>query len=386
MKKTELISVAELLGVLRQRWMIIAGGALLGAMLAAGYALSRQDTFTATAVVMAPQQARSSALAALGQVGASTGISMPEFGLRSPADLYIGILASRTIADALIDRYRLQERYGAKTMTAARKRLAAKSRFSAGKDTLIRIAVEDSDPQMAATLANAYVDELYRQNSRLALTEASSRRLFFEKQLEGEKEALNLAETSLRKTQERTGVVQISSQMDASIRAMGQVRAEIAGREVALRSMAESVTEQNPDYVRVATELQALRAQLRRLEQNDGSRSAGDPLIPARSMPAAGIDYLRTMREMKYHETLLDLLTRQYEAAKVDEAKQAPVLQVVDLATPPDLKSGPQRMLITLLGLVSGAVCGGAAGLLGRRPMMAQSEQPAVAAAMAAAA
>lgn len=386
MKKTELLSVTELLGVLRQRWMMIAGGALLGALLAAGYALSRQDTFTATAVVMAPQQARSSALAALGQVGASTGISMPEFGLRSPADLYIGILASRTIADSLIARYHLQERYSAKTMTAARKRLAAKSRFSAGKDTLIRIAVEDTDPQMAAALANAYVDELYRQNSRLALTEASSRRLFFEKQLEGEREALTQAESSLRQTQERTGVVQISSQMDASIRAMGQVRAEIAGREVALRSMAESVTEQNPDYVRVATELHALRGQLRRLEQNDGTRAAGDSLIPVRSMPAAGIDYLRTMREMKYHETLLDLLTRQFEAAKVDEAKQAPVIQVVDLATPPDLKSGPQRLIITLLGLVSGAIAGGAAGLLRSRPVVAARAPSALAAAMAAAA
>ncbi len=386
MKKTELLSVTELLGVLRQRWMMIVGGALLGALLAAGYALSRQDTFTATAVVMAPQQARSSALAALGQVGASTGISMPEFGLRSPADLYIGILASRTIADSLIARYHLQERYNAKTMTATRKRLAAKSRFSAGKDTLIRIAVEDTDPQMAAALANAYVDELYRQNSRLALTEASSRRLFFEKQLEGEREALTQAESSLRQTQERTGVVQISSQMDASIRAMGQVRAEIAGREVALRSMAESVTEQNPDYVRVATELQALRGQLRRLEQNDGSRAAGDSLIPVRSMPAAGIDYLRTMREMKYHETLLDLLTRQFEAAKVDEAKQAPVIQVVDLATPPDLKSGPQRLIITLLGLVTGAIAGGAAGLLRSRPVVAARAPTALAAAMAAAA
>lgn len=385
MKKTELLSVTELLALLRQRWMMIVGGALLGALLAAGYALSRKDTFTATAVVMAPQQARSSALAALGQVGASTGISMPEFGMRSPADLYIGILASRTIADALIARFRLQERYSAKTMTAARKRLAAKSRFSAGKDTLIRIAVEDSDPQMASALANAYVDELYRQNSRLALTEASSRRLFFEKQLEGEKEALTQAEVSLRQTQERTGVVQISSQMDASIRAMGQLRAEIAGREVALRSMAQSVTEQNPDYIRVATELQALRGQLGRLEQNDGSRSSGDPLIPTRSMPAAGIAYLRTMREMKYHETLLDLLTRQYEAAKVDEAKQAPVLQVVDLATPPDMKSGPQRTIITLLGLVTGAVCGGAIGLLRRRPVML-SQPPAAVAAMAAAA
>lgn len=386
MKKTELLTVTELLGVLRQRWRMIAGGALLGALLAAGYALSRKDTFTATAVVMAPQQARSSALAALGQVGASTGISMPEFGLRSPADLYIGILASRTVADSLIERYQLRERYEAKEMTTARKRLAAKARFSAGKDTLIRIAVEDSDPQMAATLANAYVEELYRQNSRLALTEASSRRIFFEQQLEKEKEALTEAESKLRQTQERTGVVQISSQMDASIRAMGQVRAEIAGREVGLKSMAESVTEQNPDYVRVATELQALRGQLRRLEQNDGSRSAGDPLIPTRSMPAAGIDYLRTMREMKYHETLLDLLTRQYEAAKVDEAKQAPVLQVVDPATPPDLKSGPQRMIITMLGLVSGAVLGGAAGLLRRRPVSLENSPAVAQVAMAAAA
>jgi tyrosine-protein kinase Etk/Wzc len=365
MQKTELLSAAELVAVLRQRWRMVAGGALVGGLLAAGYAISRPDMFTAMAVVVAPQQARTSALAALGQVGASTGISMPEFGMRSPADLYLGILGSRTIADALIARFRLQERYSAGTMTAARKRLAAKTRLTTGKDTLIRVAVEDGDPQMAAAMANAYVEELHRQNSRLALTEAASRRQFFEKQLETEKEALHQAEMALRQTQERTGVVQIASQVEASIRAIGQVRAEIAGREVALRSMAERVTERNPEYVRLATELQALRVQLRRLEQSDGSRAAGDSLIPTRAMPAAGIDYLRTAREVKYHETLLDLLTRQYEAAKVDEAKQAPVLQVVDQAAPPDQKSGPPRLMITLLGLVSGGVCGLAVGLLG---------------------
>ena len=279
MQRTELLSGAELAAVLRQRWRLVASGAVIGGLLAAGYAVTRPDVFTATAVVVAPQQARTSVLAAMGPVGASTGISMPEFGLRSPADLYIGILASRTIADALIGRFRLQERYGAPTMMAARRRLAAKTRLTTGRDTLIRIAVEDTDPQMAAALANAYVEELHLQNSRLALTEAASRRQFFEKQLDAEKELLQQAELGLRQTQERTGVVQITSQLDASIRAIGQMRAEIAGREVALRTMAQSVTEQNPEYVRLATELQALRGQLRRLEQSDGSR-AGEGIGP----------------------------------------------------------------------------------------------------------
>ncbi|MBZ2177277.1 MAG: GumC family protein [Acidobacteriota bacterium] len=376
MQRTELLSGAELAAVLRQRWRLVASGAVIGGLLAAGYAVTRPDVFTATAVVVAPQQARTSVLAAMGPVGASTGISMPEFGLRSPADLYIGILASRTIADALIGRFRLQERYGAPTMMAARRRLAAKTRLTTGRDTLIRIAVEDTDPQMAAALANAYVEELHLQNSRLALTEAASRRQFFEKQLDAEKELLQQAELGLRQTQERTGVVQITSQLDASIRAIGQMRAEIAGREVALRTMAQSVTEQNPEYVRLATELQALRGQLRRLEQSDGSR-AGDPLIPARSMAAAGIDYVRMTREVKFRETLLELLTRQYEAAKVDEAKQAPVLQVVDNAAAPDQKSGPSRLLIVLFGMAGGSVCGVVAALLGRDPTLAPGQRTA---------
>jgi uncharacterized protein involved in exopolysaccharide biosynthesis len=154
------------------------------------------------------------------------------------------------------------------------------------------------------------------------------------------------------------------------------MRAEIAGREVALRTMAQSVTEQNPEYVRLATELQALRGQLRRLEQSDGSR-AGDPLIPARSMAAAGIDYVRMTREVKFRETLLELLTRQYEAAKVDEAKQAPVLQVVDNAAAPDQKSGPSRLLIVLFGMAGGSVCGVVAALLGRDPTLAPGQRTA---------
>jgi uncharacterized protein involved in exopolysaccharide biosynthesis len=323
---------------------------LAGGAVAAAIAFLLPPLYTANATIMPPQQPQSGAAALLGQAAPIAAVVGGGLSLKNPADLYVGILGSRTILDRIVERFDLRQVYRSRTLTQARKTLVARSSFLTGKDPLIRISVEDADPRRAADLANAYVSELHAQNDRLALTESAQRRLFFERRLDAEKTALANAEHALRRMQERTGVLRVDSQVEVVIRSIAQLRAEITGREVALSSLESAATPENPEVIRRQTELAALREQLRKLEAAGQPRGRGESRLSAAEVPGAGLEYIRAVRDVKYHETLFELLARQYEAARIDEAKQAPVIQVVDAAVPPERRSWPPRALLTAAG------------------------------------
>lgn len=346
--------LAELASALRGGATLIAASAAAGLLLATAAAWLIPARYTATAIIMPPQQQQSTASALLGQLGSIASLGGRDLGLKNPSDLYIGIARSQTVADALIERFGLQSLYRERTLVSTRKRLASRTQMDSGKDTLIKISVEDADPRRAADMANAYVDELYKQNSRLALTESSQRRLFFERQLDTEKKALAAAEVSLKQTQKRTSVIQVNTQAEVAIRALAQVRGEIAAREAGLDKLKIAATPANPEVVREEAELAALRAQLQKLER--GPSRPGDPLLSPANIPDAGLDYLRAVREVAYHQTLFELLAKQFVAAKIDEAKDAPMIQIVDRALPPDLKSWPPRAIFSAAGLLAGAI------------------------------
>jgi len=243
----------------------------------------------------------------------------------------------------------LETVYKSRKMQDTRAVLKKNTDIEVGKDGLIHISVTDYDPNRASDLANAYVSELYGMNSSLAITEAAQRRVFFDQQLDGERKALAAAEEDLRTTQQRTGLIQLSGQAEMIIRTIAQLRAEIASREVELQATRTFATEQNPDVARQQEEISTMRAQLARLENDQAPRVApGNISVPAGLVPEDSLEYARKLREVRYHETLFDLLSRQYEAAKIDEAKSAPIIQVIDHAIPLDRKSGPHRTLITL--------------------------------------
>lgn len=316
--------ILDLMIILAARRRLIFAFLLAGAVLAAAIAFLTPPTFTATAVIMPPQQQSSTAAAMIGQLGGMAGLASQSLGIKNPADPYVGILSSRTVADEIIAQFRLQTVYRAKNMTATRKQLASNTSFNSAKYAMIKISVEDRDPKRAADLANAYVDRLQEQNSRLAVTEASQRRLFFERQLEAEKNNLASAEAAFRQMQEQKGIYQVSSQVEAVIRSMAQTRAEIAAREVYLQRLKTGATTQNPEVLRQETELNALRSQLQELETRNARRSQGDPLMPTSMVPEASLEYARRLRDVKYRETLYELLSGQYEAARIDEAKESP--------------------------------------------------------------
>jgi uncharacterized protein involved in exopolysaccharide biosynthesis len=294
----------------------------------------------------------------LGQLGSMAGGAASQSGLKSPADLYVGLLGSRSIADHLVRQFGLVNVYRSPTVTDARNALQKHRKFSAGTDSLIKIEVEDTDPRRAADLANAYVSELTEKNNGFATSDGGQRRSFLERRLEEEKNTLTAAEEAMKATEAKTGIVQIDAQAHVTIGSIAQLRAQISAGEVALERLKIGATQQNPEVVRTEVELDALRAQLAML-QGAHPRNGDDAVISAGNLPQTSLDYMRSLRDLKYHEFLFELLSKQYEAERIDESKEAPIIQIVDRAVPPERKSGPHRAIIVLLSALAAAALAG---------------------------
>lgn len=351
------INVLDLLIVIAKHKKMIVTVTFGTAILSAVVSLLLPNIYTGSAKVLPPQQNQSSAAMLLGQLGGLASLSGSSVGIKNPSDLYVGMLKSRTVADKIIGRFDLRNLYAKKTMVETRIELASRSNIIAGRDGLISVEFDDEDPKRAAAIANAYTEELDKLTQSLAVTEAAQRRLFFERQLKQAKDDLSSAEVALKVTQEKTGLIKLDDQGKAIIQAVAALRGQIAAKEVELRAMSTFTTVKNPDYIRGQQQLAGLRAELAKLERAQVS-GEGDVLLPTGKVPEAGLEYLRKFRDVKYSEAIFDMLAKQFEIAKIDEAKEAAVIQVVDQAVPPDRKTKPRRALIVLLatfaaGLIS---------------------------------
>jgi uncharacterized protein involved in exopolysaccharide biosynthesis len=344
--------------LLREKKTILRFTLVAGTLAAIVVYLVMKPIYTAEAVFLPPQNAPGSSLSQLASQVGSLGSLGALAGLKNPGEIYIGILGSRTVADEMIKRFDLQKVYRTKRLSDTETTLKRNSRFVSGKDSLIAISVEDHDPKLAADLANGYMDDLRAQNGRLALTESSQRRLFFEQQLEREKNALADAEVDLKKTQEQTGLIIPVGQAQVQIEEQAQIRAQIASFQVELASLRQGATDQNPQVVRLQTQIAGLQQELQKLQSDPSRHQPGSIQLSTAKVPELALEYVRKQREVKYHEVLFELIAKQYEAARLDESREAPLLQVVDRAMVPDKKSGPPRTLLVLAGLMLGAFAG----------------------------
>jgi tyrosine-protein kinase Etk/Wzc len=311
--------------------------------------------YTANTKILPPQQNQSMAAAMLGQLSPLIAMSAgKDLGIRNPNDLYVAMLRSRSVEDSLIDRFRLMEVYKSKLREDARRRLDQNTEIIARKDGVISISVEDGDKKRSADLANAYVSELERLTRTLAVTDAGKQRVFFEREVKAAQDELAKAEDSLKQTEERTGLVHLDNQSKVMLESVAKLRAQVAAKEVQVDSMRAFATPSNPDLKFAEQELTAIRAQVERLERGQSGQSATE--LPVSEIPSAGLEYVRRFREVKYREALLELLIRQYQVARIDEAKEFSIIQVLDAAVPPEKRSGPHRaaivMMTTLLALM----------------------------------
>jgi len=341
------IGLIDVMIVLAKRKKLVVGLPLVAGVVALGIALALPPVYRSGTTLLPPQQAQSGAAALLSQLGGAAGMVAGAAGLKSPNDVYVGMLKSRTVADRLIKRFDLMKAYGTESPELTRKELEANTAINAGKDGLMTIEVEGKDRKAVADLANGYVDELMQMTKTLAVTEASQRRLFFEKQLELSKNNLAAAEVSLKQALDTRGVISVDAESRGLLETVGRLRAQASAKEIELDSMRAFVTGQNPEFRRTQEELTSLRAELGRLENGRGPAGAnGAP--PANK---AGLDNIKLLRDVKYHQMLYEILARQFEMARLEEARDSSVIQVLDPALVPERSVKPKRAAIVLISV-----------------------------------
>lgn len=329
----EQLSVLDLLLLIAKNARLLVLGPLLVGLAAFAVAFVIPPTFTATTRILPPQQRQNSVAMLASQLGSLSGLAgAVGLSLKNPADTYVALIKSRTVADHLIARFNLLKVYDEKYLEEGRKELEKSTTVKTGKDGLITIEVDDENPKRAADLANAYVDELYKLTASLAITEAQERRVFFEKQLKQTHDNLRNAELALSQT--GAGENLIKSAPQALVETIARLRAQVTAQEIRISTMRSFLTESSPEFQLAQRQLTSLRDQLSQAERDQPIK--GD----------TNQNYLNRFREFKYQETLFELMAKQYELARLDEAREGTVIQVVDVALPPERKSKPKRVLI----------------------------------------
>lgn len=333
------ISLVEIVIALKRRARLILVAPLLVGVLSFAVTYLITPTFTASAQLLPPQQQQSGAAALLGSLsGLAGGMAGAAAGLKNPSDQWVALLKSRTVADALIKRFNLKEYYEKEFYFETRKNLEDNSKITAGKDSLIDIEVVDKDPKLAAEIANAYIEELQSLSKTLAVSEASQRRVYFEGQLKEAKDNLIKAETALRNSGVSASALKTSPEV--ALGGIAELKARITAAEVNLNVLRDSMTANSPTVKQATAELGSLRQQLRNAEDSD---------VQAQG---AGAAYVQKYRDFKYYETLFEMMAKQYELAKADEAKDGALIQVVDPAQVPEWKSAPKRALIAVIATI----------------------------------
>jgi len=350
-------SLMPLLLVLARRIRLLVGVPLLSALIAFAYSQLTAPIFVATARILPPQYNEYTVSAMSNRFGGESQVGNSSLTLKNPTDLFVGILCSRTIVDAVIEKLRLKEHYGANSDYESHRKLQANSDIRAGKDGIVSISVSDVVPSMAAKIANAYVDEFYAFSTALAQQEARRRAEFFERATSRARELLLLADVELSNVERNTGFTRLEGQDLAIVQAAAEIQAEISAREVQLRTMSSYATPRNPDVRLIKQELANLRKELERLST---SRAAGQdgPFVELGRVPDVLMAHTQRRREVDYWEKVVELLGQFTELGKIDERRDMSLFQVLDRAVPPEFKSKPRtavNMILAALG--AGIAC-----------------------------
>ena len=332
------ISLLDLLQVIVDNLRLLVLGPLVCGLAALAYSFTIPPIYTAKTQFLPPQQQQSSAVSMLASLGPLGGLAGATTGLKSPADQYISFMKSVRVQDALIGRFKLIEKYEYKFKTDARSALTGSVRIASGKDGLISVEVDDKDPKFAADLANAHIEELRNLLGRLAVTEAQQRRMFFEKQLQITKENFTRADLALKSSGINSNV--LKSSPASAVEAVARLKAGISVQEVRLGTMRNYLTESSPDFKQALSELASLKSQLTKAEKEEPDSQGAS-------------DYVARYREFKYQETMFELFAKQFELAKVDESREGAVIQVLDIAEPPERKVKPKKAMIAIIAALA---------------------------------
>jgi uncharacterized protein involved in exopolysaccharide biosynthesis len=348
----EEINLLDLLLVLVKRKWLIIGMTLVAAVASVIYSLTLPNIYTATAKILPPQKEGGNLSAALGQLGGLAAMAGIGGGFGGSADLYVSLLKSRSVADAVIKKLDLMKEFKAKTPDDARSKYAGSVKVQAGvKDGIISISADHRKPEMAAKLVTATVEELGRRSVQLNLAKVSNDRIFLEKRLETVRQDLKKAEDAMKNFAEQNKTIQVDSQAKASIEAVARLKGELATKEVQLAALRSYQTDESQEVKALLAATSRLRSELSRYGGSGGGVGEGIPTVG--NVPNLGLEYARRMREVKTQEAIYEQMVKQYELAKVQESRDTSSLQVLDDAVVPDRKSKPKRSMIVVLATVS---------------------------------
>ncbi len=351
------INLLDVLIALGQEKFTVIVLTLLAAFAGVVISLTTPPTYVARTSLMPAQQGSASALASLSGLAGLAGLSGMSGAVKSSDQMYIALMRSQSVQIALIDQLKLKERYGSKNLEEARMSLTNSVSIAADKSSgLLVIEAQDGDPEFAAQLANQQVNELNVILSRLAITEAQQRRLYYEQQIAKTQQNLPVLETRFKEAQKKSGV-EVASLLSES----GSLPGQIAAKELQLQILSRFATAQNPEMKRLSTEISALRSQLSRYELAHAQGKGSDKANTTGNVKATSPfqqEAAQAYTTLKIQETLLDGFVRQLEVAKIDEAKEGPTLQVLDVARAPEIRAKPERRKLVIAYTVTGLVIG----------------------------
>jgi uncharacterized protein involved in exopolysaccharide biosynthesis len=360
----------------RRRWLagslfvLTAVGAL-----ALFYVLPKY--YEAVASLLPPQEDTSTgSLATLANSLLGSGASSmvgSTLGGTTNRDMMIGILKSRTVGQVIVEKFNLKDRYGVETFDKAFKKLRDEySLIEMTKEYVINITVYDTDPKVAADIANTYVSLLENLVATYATGYAGRQRAFVQGQVARARADLAGAEDKLRAFQETNRAIVLQEQTRGAIEAAAQIKAQVIAHEVQLQVMRQFATDANPDVISIRQRIDEMKRQLTDIQYGNGVpppksrpgtvRQAGgdkpDFVVPFVNVPELGLELVRLTRDVRIQEVLVTLLTQQLEQARIAEAKDLPVVRPLDRAQPAERPSKPTFILFAAGGVVGGLLLG----------------------------
>ena len=347
----EEINLMDILLVIAKYNRFIIIFTLIAALFALVYALRQPVIYTSNALIMPPQTSISHSGLLMGQLSSlGIGIGAGGDGVSPTTSISI-MIQSQKVAYQVVKRLELQRLLKVKSLEAARNALVSATKVTTNKNGTILIECSDKDPKMAALLVNTYLDELDRFNNIVAITKASRTRFFLEKQLKLANEELVNIELVLKDSQKNIDLTPVELQSGTMGDLVATLRAQITSKELELASMRSFATEQNPAYQKIKLSLASLRGQLKNIENNSEPQKNISVNIKSSKI---GSVFLNAMRDLKYQQLLVETIKKQYDIAKMDEAKDASLIQVINEPLVPEYPSHPNKQLIVTIGALLG--------------------------------
>ena len=291
----------------------------------------------------------------LGGFASPAEISLPF--MATPSDVIGTILQSRSVAERIVERAGLMEIYNTQSREEAIKALASHTKVRVSEEGLVYLDFEDKDRNKAALVANLYIEELDRINRMANSSRARNTRLFIEQRMEKTQKDLIQAEEDLRGFQEEHKTISLDEQMKTAIQAAADLKAEMLLNEIELNVLSQNLSPSHPQIQQLKTRISQIGKQLEKLQFGDKNTPPEKNQVldvPFSEVPKLGLELARLTRDLKIQEAIFELLSSQYEQAKIQEAKDTPTIQVLDRAVPPEKRSRPKRaMMVILAGIAS---------------------------------